>query len=53
LFGITFLLVSISILPAIFLTAMGILQLGTALTGGVLAFVIHNSKKHFSNYFSV
>jgi hypothetical protein len=37
----------------VFLTAMGILQLGTALTGGVLAFVIHNSKKHLSNLLSV
>jgi hypothetical protein len=37
LFGVTFLLVSFSILPSVFLTAMGILQLTTALIGGVLA----------------
>lgn len=44
LFGITFLLVSLAIVPALFLTAMGILQLITALSGGVLAFAIQRIK---------
>jgi hypothetical protein len=37
LFGITFLLIQLSVVPPIFLTAMGILQLTTALIGGVVA----------------
>jgi len=37
LFGFAFLLVQLSILPAVFLTAMGVLQLVTALIGGVVA----------------
>jgi hypothetical protein len=37
LFGITFLLVQFAIVPSVFLTAMGILQLTTALIGGILA----------------
>jgi len=37
LFGVTFVLVSLNILPTLFLTAMGVLQLGTALVGGVIA----------------
>jgi hypothetical protein len=37
LFGITFVLVRFAIVPSIFLTAMGLLQLTTALIGGVVA----------------
>jgi hypothetical protein len=37
LFGMTFLLVQLAIVPSVFLTAMGVLQLVTALIGGVLA----------------
>jgi hypothetical protein len=37
LFGVTFLLVQLSIVPSAFLTAMGIMQLTTALIGGTLA----------------
>jgi hypothetical protein len=37
LFGTAFALVKLSVLPAIFLTTMGILQLGTAVAGGILA----------------
>ncbi|MFH0870610.1 MAG: hypothetical protein V1866_06170 [archaeon] len=37
LFGAAFVLVKMSILPTIFLTAMGVLQLATALLGGLLA----------------
>jgi len=45
LFGITFLLVSFSIVPFAFLIAMGALQLFTALTGGVLAFAVQRIKR--------
>ncbi|TKJ17644.1 hypothetical protein CEE44_03885 [Candidatus Woesearchaeota archaeon B3_Woes] len=38
LFTITYLLFKLSVLPVIFLTAMGILQVITALIGGLLAF---------------
>jgi len=44
LFGITFLLVSLSVVPAAFLTAMGALQLVTAITGGALAFTVQKAK---------
>jgi hypothetical protein len=37
LFGATFLLVQFAIVPSIFLTAMGVLQLTTALIGGIVA----------------
>ena len=38
LFGAAFVLVNLSMLPAVFLTAMGVLQLGTAIAGGIVAF---------------
>ncbi len=38
LFGAAFVLVNASIIPAVFLTAMGVLQLGTAIAGGIVAF---------------
>jgi len=45
LFGMTFLLVSLSIVPSAFLIAMGTLQLFTALTGGILAFAVQKLKR--------
>lgn len=38
LFGVALLLVNADILPALFLSAMGLVQLGTAITGGIVAF---------------
>ncbi len=38
LFGAAFLLVNFNIVPAALLTAMGIMQLGTAIAGGIVAF---------------
>lgn len=37
LFSIAYIFVSLHIVPKIFLTAMGIMQLGTALIGGIIA----------------
>jgi hypothetical protein len=37
LFGATFLLVQLAVVPSVFLTAMGLLQIVTALIGGILA----------------
>jgi len=45
LFGITFLLVSLSIVPEMFLTAMGMFQLVTAVTGGIFAFTVQKIKR--------
>ena len=49
LFSVAFILFKLSLLPIIFLTAMGILQITTALIGGILAFAyektIHLSPK--------
>jgi hypothetical protein len=47
LFGIAYLLVKMSVLPAVFLGAMGLLQVYTALLGGVLAFSVQGIKKRF------
>jgi hypothetical protein len=47
LFGVTFLLVKLAIVPSLFLTAMGILQLVTALLGGVLAIGILKTREKF------
>lgn len=43
LFSMAFALVSLSIVPALFLTSMGIIQLLTALAGGALAFGLRRS----------
>jgi hypothetical protein len=43
LFSVAFILVSVSVLPAVFLTAMGIVQLTTALSGGILAFALYKT----------
>jgi len=45
LFGSAFALVSLGFIPAPFLTAMGIIQLQTALLGGALAFVVQKAKQ--------
>ena len=45
LFIIAFTLVKIDFLPALFLTTMGIMQLYTAIAGGLLAFGVHGVKK--------
>jgi hypothetical protein len=49
LFGSTFLFVLLGILPVMFLTTMGLLQLYTALAGGALALGIHTVKKRLTN----
>jgi hypothetical protein len=43
LFSVAFILVSLAILPSPFLAAMGILQLQTAIMGGLLAFGLHKA----------
>lgn len=49
LFGITFLLVQLSVVPSVFLTAMGVLQLTTALIGGVVAVGIVKTRERLFN----
>jgi hypothetical protein len=48
LFGITFLFVQLTIVPAMFLTAMGILQLATALIGGIVAVGIVKARERIA-----
>jgi hypothetical protein len=48
LFGATFVLVQLSIVPSVFLTAMGVLQLTTALIGGILAVGIVKAREKIS-----
>ena len=45
LFLSAFVLYKLGILPVIFLTAMGMLQVGTAIGGGIVAYGIHYGKK--------
>lgn len=45
LFGIAYLLVSLKILPVLFLTTMGIFQFYTAILGGIVAFGFQYAKK--------
>ena len=45
LFLAALLLYSLGIIPVIFLTAMGLIQLTTALSGGVAAYALHHGKK--------
>jgi hypothetical protein len=45
LFLSAFLLFKLAIIPIIFLTTMGILQLTTALSGGIAAYALHYAKK--------
>jgi len=47
LFGVTFVMVSLNVLPALFLTAMGVLQLITALAGGVIAIGMIKGREKF------
>jgi hypothetical protein len=47
LFGAAFALVSMNLLPAMFLTAMGWLQLTTALIGGAAAIGVIKAREHF------
>ena len=48
LFAIAYLLVSMKILPALFLTTMGIFQFYTAILGGIIAFGFQWTKKKVS-----
>jgi hypothetical protein len=48
LFGSAFLLFKLGIIPVVFLTAMGILQLTTALGGGIAAYVLQYGKRKFT-----
>ncbi len=48
LFGATFILVQLSVLPTMFLTAMGLLQIVTALIGGILAVGIVKTREKIS-----
>lgn len=45
LFGIAYLLVSLNVLPIMFLTAMGLFQWYTAILGGILALGFQSAKK--------
>jgi hypothetical protein len=45
LFAAAFIMIRVGFLPAVFLTAMGLMQLYTAIAGGLLAFGIHRIKK--------
>lgn len=49
LFAIAYLLVSMKILPILFLTTMGIFQLYTAVLGGIIAFGFQYTKKKVSS----
>ncbi len=46
LFGAAFLFVNLNVIPAALLTAMGILQLGTAIAGGIVAFGMRSAYIH-------
>lgn len=48
LFSAAFILYKLSLIPAIFLTTMGLFQLYTVITGGILALGIHSLKKKIS-----
>ena len=48
LFGAAFLLVNASVLPAVFMTAMGVLQLGTAVAGGIVAFGMRSAYSYLT-----
>jgi hypothetical protein len=47
LFLCAFIFVKIGILPALFLTSMGLFQFYTAIMGGILAFGLQSAKKRF------
>lgn len=48
LFLAAFILFKLNIIPVIFLTAMGTIQLTTAILGGIAAYSIHSIKKRFA-----
>jgi hypothetical protein len=48
LFGAAFLLVSLGVIPALFLTTMGLFQFYTAILGGILALGVHAAKKKWA-----
>ena len=45
LFSAAFIMVKTGFIPALFLTAMGLMQLYTAVAGGIIAFGVHAAKK--------
>lgn len=45
LFSTAFILFKLNLIPVMFLTAFGIMQIITALSGGIAASIIHNTKK--------
>jgi hypothetical protein len=47
LFSITYALFLFNLVPVIFLTAMGLMQITTALLGGLVAYPMHKLKKRF------
>jgi hypothetical protein len=49
LFTAAYALVSLKVLPPLFLTTMGLFQLYTAVAGGVLALGVHKIKKRFNH----
>jgi hypothetical protein len=51
LFLCAYILVSLSVVPSMFLTAMGMLQVVTALGGGAAAYGLHYSKKYLARKF--
>ena len=48
LFGAAFILYSLNIVPVIFLTAMGIMQLITAVSGGIAAYGFQYAKRRLA-----
>jgi len=46
IFGAAFVLVNFSMVPSALLTAMGIMQLGTAIAGGIIAFGMRSAYVH-------
>jgi hypothetical protein len=49
LFLSALILFKLGIIPIIFLTTMGILQLTTALSGGIAAYALHYAKKKLTH----
>jgi hypothetical protein len=49
LFSAAFILFKLNLVPQLFLGAMGITQFYTAFSGGLIAVLIHKSKKYFFN----
>jgi hypothetical protein len=49
LFSVAFVMFQVGLVPQLFLGAMGITQFYTALSGGIIAVLIHKSKKYYFN----